>query len=412
MSQEAEHSLLTALMLAKDESEALCVADSVDLSWLTCEATAAFIGAMQATNSRDMGTLFLHLKDHGAFQNNCPKLWIAESVDASYGTIRKADAYLRPIIESHQERRREQLAKRILRDKGDRQKCALHIAAIEDLVVSDEPKQMADGYLNRMDERLRGEFGDRVPSHLTTVDDFAPLELGHTCIIAALTGNGKTTYALNAARAAADQGHGALILSLEMRRLDLCDRLVASEAQVNLAKVRDPRTADNDERQRIRKAVSKIDELPIHVVDAFETTPSGIAAQCRKQHRRHPFNLLVIDYLQLINPDMRASNRSGEVASVSRGMKTLANELNVALLLVSQLNRQGYDGQPQLNHLKESASIEHDASTVLFLHQPKKQSFGTPPIEVLIAKNRSGPSHKKVDADFIRETCTFRPAKP
>lgn len=413
MSIDIEHALLAALAQPRSEAEAMVIVDSLKLHWLECDATKAIITAMKDTGTTDLATVVSVAKDANAFRTERAVDFLAVVADKHPGLISKAPNYVRQIFDDHSARQRLKLATELQKHHQDKQRCAQLIASLEEETTTTAINQIADGYLDTLADREAGMQGAVIKSHLSALDREAPIRKTHTHVVAAQTGAGKSTFALNVALEAATAGQGVLVVSLEMRREELMDRIVSLESGVKHNAVLDfgPVTNDRD-RQQIYAADSRIRDLPLHVVDAFQSTPAGVAAQCRKHMRKHPFDLLIVDYLQLLNADRPSGNRTADVASCSRAMKNLANELNIAIVVIAQLNRAAANEVPQVWHLKESSSIEQDASVIYMLHQLETEEERPVriPTDVIVRKQRSGEKDFVINTWFSGSTCKFQQA--
>ncbi len=237
-------------------------------------------------------------------------------------------------------------------------------------------------------------------------------------IIGARPSLGKTSFALDIARNVALKENVPVgIFSLEMSREQVVDRLIASQAQVALWKLRTGKISQELEFEMIQKALDALSKAPIFIDD----TPSPNILQMRSMARRlqveHGLGLIVVDYLQLIAPRNTNSQASmvQQVTEISRGLKGLARELNVPLIAISQLSRSvdKRDNRiPQLSDLRESGSIEQDADVVLFIYRKDRDDPNTPPedqniAEIRIAKHRNGPLGT-VKLRFDPETVSFK----
>ena len=192
----------------------------------------------------------------------------------------------------------------------------------------------------------------------------------------------------------------ALFVSLEMSGIELADRMLCSLSRVSGHKLRSGTLGHEDQARLIQKA-NEISKSPLFVDDSPSRTVSEIAAAARRiQRRLGGLSLIVVDYLQLIEPDNSRDPRQEQVAKIARRLKGLAREMKVPLLCLSQLNRQaeeGKDHRPRLSHLRESGAIEQDADVVMFVHreeyyhrgEEKAQYAGQ--AEIIIAKQRNGP---------------------
>jgi replicative DNA helicase len=240
-------------------------------------------------------------------------------------------------------------------------------------------------------------------------------------IIAARPGMGKTAFVVSALRnAAIDFGHGVAIFSLEMSSVQLVNRLISAEAELESEKIKRGDLADYEWEQIVHKT-SKLSEAPIFIDDTPALSILELRAKCRRLVAQHNVKLIIIDYLQLMSGDSSGKgggNREQEIASISRALKGIAKELNVPVLALSQLSRavetRGGDKRPQLSDLRESGSIEQDADMVMFLYRPEYYGLDTDesgmPLqglgEVIIAKHRNGRTDT-VNLKFIGKYTKF-----
>ncbi len=224
-------------------------------------------------------------------------------------------------------------------------------------------------------------------------------------IIAARPGMGKTAFIVSALRnAAIDFEHAVAIFSLEMSSVQLVNRLISAEAELESDKIKRGTLADYEWEQLVHKT-AKLSEAPIFIDDTPALSIREFRSKCRRLKAHHDVKLIVVDYLQLMSGDSskgNQGNREQEIASISRAMKNIAKELNVPVIALSQLSRavetRGGDKRPQLSDLRESGSIEQDADMVLFLYRPEyynlsEDESGQPTQgvgEVIIAKHRNG----------------------
>lgn len=246
-------------------------------------------------------------------------------------------------------------------------------------------------------------------------------------IIAARPGMGKTAFVVSAIRnAAVDHGHACAIFSLEMSSVQLVNRLISSEAEIESDKIRKGNLAEHEWVQLVNKTAS-LTNAPIFIDDTPALSILELRAKCRRLKQQHEIQLVVIDYLQLMSGDTSKSgsggNREQEIASISRSLKNLAKELEVPVIALSQLSRavetRGGDKRPQLSDLRESGSIEQDADMVMFLYRPEyygiTQDDNNMPTtnvgEVIIAKNRHG-SLDTVQLKFIGKYTKFTDLDP
>lgn len=256
--------------------------------------------------------------------------------------------------------------------------------------------------LERIDARLDREhaFGGLE----TGFDDFDQLTGGlhnsELIILAARPSMGKTALAMNIAEHVATIGKSVLFVSLEMSAIELADRLLCSRAKVNSKRLRTG-TIGKEERRKIVEAAGELNELSLHIDESPNRTMTEIAANARRLKRKGSLDLIVIDYLQLIDPDNARDPRQEQVAKITRRLKGLARELKIPVLCLAQLNRQveaSRDNKPQLSHLRESGAIEQDADVVMFVH--REEYYATKEedrelyqgqAELLVRKQRNGP---------------------
>lgn len=257
--------------------------------------------------------------------------------------------------------------------------------------------------LDRIDARLKGIHTDGgVDTFFTDYDSMSGgLHNGELIILAARPSMGKTAFAMNVAENVALRGGvPVLFVSLEMSGIELADRLLCSVARVNGHRLRNGTISQEDRKRLVDKAM-EISVAPLYVDDAPSRTVSEIAAVARRIRQRDGrIGLIVIDYLQLIEPDNAKDPRQEQVAKIARRLKGMAREIKVPVLCLAQLNRQaeeGKDHRPRLSHLRESGAIEQDADVVMFVHREEYYHRGDEAAqyagqaEIIIAKQRNGP---------------------
>ena len=244
------------------------------------------------------------------------------------------------------------------------------------------------------------------------------LQSSELIILAARPSQGKTALALNLAEnISLRAGLPVAIFSLEMSKESLLQRLVASVAQIDAHKFRTGHLNKQDW-SRMTEALGSISAAPLWIDDAGSNSVLEIGAKARRLKRDKGMSLLIVDYLQLITARGRFSSRQEEVASISRGLKGLAKELQVPVLVLSQLTRapEREERGPQLSDLRESGAIEQDADVVMFIYRPHFFKLGAAPeerdqAEIQIAKQRNGPTDK-VHFVFRSRLTRFEEAAP
>ncbi|MBZ5702689.1 MAG: replicative DNA helicase [Acidobacteriia bacterium] len=281
-------------------------------------------------------------------------------------------------------------------------------------------KEIVQESFDRLEKIFReGKSITGVPTGYSELDKLTSgLQPSELLILAARPSQGKTALALNLAENIAVRGgHPVAIFSLEMSKESLLQRLLASVAQVDAHKFRTGHLGKEDWR-RMTEALGEISAAPLWIDDAGSVSVVEIGAKARRLKRDKGLSLLVVDYLQLITARGRFSNRNEEVSSMTRGLKALAKELQIPVLVLSQLTRapERDDRRPQLADLRESGAIEQDADVVMFIYRPNFFKLDAPPeerdqAELLIAKQRNGPTDK-VRFIFRSRLTRFEEAAP
>jgi replicative DNA helicase len=224
------------------------------------------------------------------------------------------------------------------------------------------------------------------------------LHAGQMIVIAARPALGKSTMALDLARAASiKHGLTSVMFSLEMSRNEITMRLLSAEARVSLQAMRTGQMSDDDWAKLARR-MSEVAHAPMYIDDSPNMSMMEIRAKCRRLKQQHDLRLVIIDYLQLMTSPKRVENRQQEVSELSRSLKLLAKELDVPVIAVAQLNRgpeQRTDKRPMLSDLRESGSIEQDADVVILLHREdayERESPRAGEADFIVAKHRNGPT--------------------
>jgi replicative DNA helicase len=242
------------------------------------------------------------------------------------------------------------------------------------------------------------------------------LHEGELIILAARPSVGKTALALNIAQHVAMHPHQkqtVAVFSLEMSRESLLTRMICASARVDQQKFR-AGYLNQDERRKLAKAASDLVQSPLYIDDTPGANLMDIHAKLRRLRAEHGLSLVVIDYLQLMSSRGRYENRNQEISTMSRGLKLLAKDLKVPMLVLSQLNRapetRPGDHRPQLSDLRESGSIEQDADLVAFIfreeiYKPEREDLKGI-AELLLAKQRNGPTGR-INLVFLKEFTKF-----
>jgi replicative DNA helicase len=258
---------------------------------------------------------------------------------------------------------------------------------------------------DRIDARMERREGVGVPTGFQDFDNLTGgLHDSELVVLASRPSMGKTALATNIAEYVAIEANvPTLFVSLEMARLELAQRMLCSQGRIDASKFRSGFLSKED-RSKLVEASAKLGEAPFWVDDTPNRTVTEIAACARRLKRKQKLGFVVIDYLQLIQPDDSRDPRQEQVAKMARRLKGLARELKIPVLCLAQLNRQveaGKEGhRPRMSHLRESGAIEQDADVVMFIHREEyyhtreeAQEKGIAgQADVIVAKQRNGPT--------------------
>jgi replicative DNA helicase len=320
------------------------------------------------------------------------------------GTEILRDAYDEALESSQLVARAEQRVFAILEERG-----GLNVNSMQDILHE---------AMDRLEARMRGELmhGGVETGFLKLDEQTGGLHNSELIVLAARPSMGKTAFALNiAGDVAIRQQVPVLFVSLEMSAIELAERLLCSVARVNGHRLRNGTIAQED-RVRLVETSGEISRAPLFVDDSPGRTVTEIAAAARRIRRREgKLGLIVIDYLQLVEPDNPKDPRQEQVSRMTRRLKGLAREMEVPIVCLAQLNRQteqAKDNIPRLSHLRESGAIEQDADVVMFVHREEyyhrgedaKQYEGK--AQIIVAKQRNGPIGE-VDLAWRRDFTRF-----
>lgn len=345
--------------------------------------------------------------------------YLAEVVNAAptaanavyYAEIVAAKATLRSLIHASTE---------ILRDSYDptfdpRQllsRSEERIFAIHDQKGTGELKSMNEVMhetFDQIDKWMLEGHSTGIPSGFTDIDELTGgLHPSELLILAARPSMGKTSLAMNFAEKVTmhpSNPRPVLFVSLEMARMELAQRMLCSYGKIDGRKFRKGMISPG-ERDQLVEASNDLSKAPLFIDDSPSRTVTEIAATARRLKRREELGLIIIDYLQLIEPDNNKDPRQEQVAKIARRLKGIARELKIPVLCLAQLNRQAEatkDNRPRLSHLRESGAIEQDADVVMFVH--REERYADPEelepgggkehlkglAELIIAKQRNGP---------------------
>lgn len=277
-------------------------------------------------------------------------------------------------------------------------------------------RDIARAYLDRVEElHARGDEMIGVPSGFTDVDKMlGGLNKSDLLIVAARPGMGKTSFLLGMAlHAGLRHGKRIAMFNLEMSGEQLVQRMIAAETRIDSQRLRRGQLYEN-EWPIFLEAVGRLSEMRVFIDDTPGVTPLQLRTKCRRLYAEHGLDLVMVDYLQLMQAEYTTNNRVQEISEISRSLKGLARELDVPVVTASQLSRAVENRQekrPQLSDLRDSGSIEQDADIVMFIYRDEYYNPDTtdrPNIaEISIAKHRNGPTGV-VDLYWHGKLATFR----
>jgi replicative DNA helicase len=344
----------------------------------------------------------------------------------NYARVVQEKATLRGVIRASTEILKEAydsaLAAREMLNRAEEKIFAIHDARWSGDVV-DMHELMQEAFL-RIDARLQGEHAG-LETGFSDLDGMTGgLHCGELVILAARPSMGKTALALNIADyVAVERQVCTLVVSLEMSRLELAQRMLCSRGEIKGTKFRSGMLTTDDKKE-LMEASAALSQAPLFVDDTPSRNLTEIAATARRLKRKHNLGLIVIDYLQLIEPDNLRDPRQEQVARMARRLKTMARELKIPVLCLAQLNRQTEqqrgEHRPRLSHLRESGAIEQDADVVMFVHreeyylspeerQSEEKQHVKGQAEIIVAKQRNGPVGE-VTLHWFQEFTRFKNA--
>ncbi len=282
------------------------------------------------------------------------------------------------------------------------------VFAIAEQTASDGGPEVIKSVLERAVDRIDALYhsGDSITGLATGLTDLDELTSGlqrsDLVIVAGRPSMGKTTLVMNMAEHAAIKGtQPVLVFSMEMPSDSLAMRMMSSLGRIDQHRIRTGKL-DDDDWPRVTSAVHMLSESSLFIDDTAALSPAEMRARARRVMKEHgQLALIVVDYLQLMKvPGFKADNRTAEISEISRSLKSLAKELNVPVVALSQLNRsleQRQDKRPLMSDLRESGAIEQDADVICFIYRDEVYNEDSPDkgcAEIIIAKQRNGPIGK------------------
>ncbi|MFY9457955.1 MAG: replicative DNA helicase [Candidatus Spechtbacterales bacterium] len=415
---EAEQSVLGSLMLDKDAiTKVVDFLQTKDFYRDTHQIIyRAMVGLFERREPIDILSLTNRLKGAGELKNMGGQAYLAELVNSvptasnitHYAQIVQRKRILRELISASydiaQLGYREEEDIDVLLDEAEKRIFGISEKSLSQNFV--QVRSSLEEAFERIDKLHRHEGEIRgVPTGFADLDNYlAGLQKSDLVVLAARPSLGKTSFALDIARNVAIKSKVPVgIFSLEMSQEQLVDRLIASQADVDLWRIRTGNLSSKGEDNdflRIQNALGILSEAPIFIDDSPSPTIIQMRAMARRLQAEHGLGLVIVDYLQLIQPRTMFESMVQQVTEISRSLKAFARELNVPVLAVSQLSRAVEQRSPQiprLSDLRDSGSIEQDADVVMFIYRQNKDKEDSPnknTAEIHIAKHRNGPLGK------------------
>jgi len=280
-----------------------------------------------------------------------------------------------------------------------------------DTITLHDALQEAWQRLDQRKQRGENEFSGIATGYVDLDNLTAGFQNSELIILAARPSVGKTAFALNIARhVVIEEGLPVLFVSLEQARVEIAERLLCCQARVDSHRLRRGHLSSED-MDKIFEAGDVLSKAGLYIDDTPGQNMLRIAANARRLKKQKDLRMVMIDYLQLIDPDDRRESRQEQVSGISRRLKFLARELKVPVVALAQVNRSSEDRQdhrPRLSDLRESGAIEQDADTVMMLHRPDYHEPGQNEglVEVIIAKQRNGPTGE-VSLMYVKQFMRF-----
>ncbi|WP_245592089.1 replicative DNA helicase [Clostridiisalibacter paucivorans] len=411
-SLEAEQSVLGSMIL--DREAIVTASEILDADDFYSEAHREIYSCILSLYNKnepvDLITLSEELKKRDTLESVGGTIYLANLSDSVYTTA-NIKQYSEIVEEKSILRRLIKASNEIISEGySDSKDINLVIDFAEKKIFDITQKKSHDGFapiktvlldsFNRIEELYESEGGyTGLPTGFIDLDNkTSGLQQSDLILVAARPSMGKTAFALNIAQnTALKQGASVGIFSLEMSKEQLVHRMLSAESHVEIQKIRNGDLSE-DEWPKLIRSMGPLSQANIFIDDTPGITLNEMRAKCRRLKIEHGLDLVLIDYLQLMNSDSRGENRQQEISSISRGLKGLAREMDCPVMALSQLSRAPElraDHRPIMSDLRESGAIEQDADVVLMLYRDEyyhpdsdKKNIG----EVIITKQRNGPT--------------------
>lgn len=425
--EQAEASVLGAILIDKDS-----IAEVIDFlrpDYFYKENHAIIFEAMMALFEKhdpiDVVTVTAELKKMGKYKDVGGASYLSELTNI-VPTAANIEFYGQIVSDHYVKRRLIDTSAKISAmsfDGAEETKKLLDLAESEIMAIAQKRsrrdfiniKDALTESFDRLDElHKRGSNLRGIPTGFYDLDSkLAGMQESNLLILAARPGQGKTALMLNIAQnLAVHEKIGVGIFSLEMSKEELVDRLLVSQADVDAWRLKTGKLTDDDF-SKLSEAMGELAEAPLYIDDTPGINIFEIRTKARRLQAVHNVKLLIVDYLQLIDPGShRFDSRNQEVSMISQSLKNLARELSIPILAISQLSRaveHRGGNRPQLADLRESGAIEQDADVVMFLYKEDTTdvtNWQQQVVKLLVAKHRNGPGGE-IDLIFKGDRIRF-----
>ncbi|MBQ9832883.1 MAG: replicative DNA helicase [Clostridia bacterium] len=406
---EAEKSILGSMLIRTEAAEAACEQLKAEDFYAAKhqDIFAVMLSLYSRGNVIDSVTVIDALDRAGKLESAGGVMYITE-LSLSTPSAANVSHYIKIVEE-------RSIMRRLVKAGGDISKDALAAEKTVDVMLDDAERAIfnismkknqdslvhieqpaIDAYY-RMGEiiKLKGKLTG-IPTPFTDLNKLTSgLQPSDLIIVAGRPSMGKTAFALNLAQHAAVKANRTVVIfSLEMSREQLAMRMLSSEANLDMQKVKTGQTDDADI-IRASEALDPLTHANIYIDDTAGVGVAEVRSKCRRLKSRVGLDLIVIDYLQLMQTSGKSDNRVQEISEMTRALKIMARELNVPIILLSQLSRgnEKREGKrPMMSDLRESGAIEQDADVIILLHRPAVyDETEDNTTEVIVAKHRNGP---------------------
>lgn len=419
-SAESEHGVIGAMMLSADLIDQ--AADRLDVSDFYDPVCQELFLLIKACHGQGIPVDVITLADQKPMLACGERtMYVAGTIASSVPSSANWEAYAKVVKE-------RSVARKVLAAAEQIEQHILDGLPLEQVIDSAQQAWIAleaEGTAKRKEYRFIGEilseavdgidnrFNRKVvlgyQTGLEKLDEIIPgLCPGHMVVVAGLPGLGKTTLGLGfAERIAVRHDRPALVFSLEMTDVELTNRSIASTGTVALKRINEGHSLEDDDWPRITSAVARLNDAPLVICDDASLTIGGIRRIARTVKREHGLDVVVIDYIGLIDAEKKGGSRYQDVTEISKSIKKLAKELQVPVVLLAQLNRGSTSRpgkKPTKSDLRDSGQIEADADIVILVHRDMETDAGQNGVtELIVDKNRHGP----VGSCFVQHQGAF-----